>query len=120
METEEAVADVAGLEDGFALFQERREPRAGTDKCILRGEHVVDEPEDRVVALRLAQIVARCCMVHLLDCQLPHVDPGLEEVEVVGAAGLDHRHGRQDEVDHAADVGGLRAECLERISEYLV
>ena len=109
MQAEEAVGGPPVLKQGLALFEERGDPGIA-DMCIEGHEHVVDHPEDGLSALSLTKVITLGCMVHLLLCQFSDCDEWLEEVEVIGPAGLHHLHGGQDEVHRIAGI--IRVEGL--------
>ena len=69
MQSEEAVLDLPAVEDRLTLFEEPGDPGVA-DVGIKRLEHVVNHPEDGLAALGLAEVIAPCCAVHLVDCQV--------------------------------------------------
>jgi len=54
---------------------------------------IIDEPEDGDAGLRLAEMITLGGMVHLVDSEIAGIEEGLEKVEIVCPAGIDHRHG---------------------------
>ena len=66
MEAEEAMRYVPGIDEGFAVFEERGDPSVA-DVGIERGVHVVNHPEHRDATPCLAEIIAITSLVHVLD-----------------------------------------------------
>jgi hypothetical protein len=108
MEAEEAVGDAPGGDEGLTGLEERGDP-GGADVGIEGREHVVDHPEDGLAAPGLAEVIALTGMMHLIDRQMTGGDEGMEEAEVIGTTGFDHRHGGEGEVD---GLPGIRAKAL--------
>jgi hypothetical protein len=99
METEEAVLDLPGFEEGFTDFEEGREPCGGTDVGIEGLAHVINHPEDGFAGFGLAEMIAVTGVVHLVGREMTGSDEGMEEVEVVSTTGFNHRHRGYHQID---------------------
>ena len=92
MQAEEAVLDLPGFEEGFTDFEEGGEPGGSADVGIKGLAHVVDHPEDGLAGSGLAEMIAVTGVAHLFGREMTRGDEGMEEVEVVGTTGFNHRH----------------------------
>ena len=99
METEEAVLDLPGFEEGLTDFKEGREPCGGTDVGIEGLAHVINHPEDGFAGFGLAEMITVAGVVHLVGREMTGSDEGMEEVEVVSTTGFNHRHRGYHQID---------------------
>ena len=102
MESEEAVGDAPGGDEGLTDLEEGGDP-TGADVGIEGRQHVINHPEDGLAALGLTEIIALTSVMHLLNGQMAGSDDGRKEIEVICTAGLDHRHGGDREIDASPD-----------------
>ena len=83
--------------------------------------HVVDHPEDGLTGFGLPQVVTLCSVMHLFGGEFTGGDERVEAFEVVNATGVDHRHGRQQEVHLLFDGGCMPlADGFEGVAEDVV
>lgn len=120
MQAEEAVGDLPGGEQGFAGFEEGRDP-SGSDMCIEGLKHVIDHPEDGLAALGLAEMITVTGAVHLVDGQFPGGDERMKKIEVISTTGFHHRHRGQHEGRCMMEEGRwMMAESFEGVAENVV
>ena len=120
METEETVLDVPEIEDRVPPFEQFGDP-ALADVGVEGRHHVVNHPEDGLTGFGLPQVVTLCSVMHLFGGEFTGGDERVEAFEVVNATGVDHRHGRQQEVHLLFDGGCMPlADGFEGVAEDVV
>ena len=120
VETEETVLDVPEIEDRVPPFEQFGDP-ALADMGVEGRHHVVDHPEDGLTGFGLSQVVTLCSVMHLFGGKFAGGDERVEAFEVVNATGVDHRHGRQQEVHLLFDGGCMPlADGFEGVAEDVV
>ena len=120
VETEETVLDVPEIEDRAPPFEQFGDP-ALADVGVEGRHYVVDHPEDGLTGFGLPQVVTLCSVMHLFGGKFAGGDERAEAFEVVNATGVDHRHGRQQEVHLLFDGGCMPlADGFEGVAEDVV
>ena len=120
VETEETVLDVPEIEDRVPPFEQFGDP-ALADVGVEWRHHVVNHPEDGLTGFGLSQVVTLCSVMHLFGGEFTGGDERVEAFEVVNATGVDHRHGRQQEVHLLFDGGCMPlADGFEGVAEDVV
>ena len=120
MQSEQTVHHPPVLQQGFPFLQKRGYP-ALSDMGIERCHHVVDHPVDRLAAPGLAQVIAVAGPSHLFLGESASVDERLEEVEVAGPTGLDHRYGGHQQFHPTPRLGpDLFTDGLKRMTKHFV
>lgn len=105
---------------GAPPFEQFGDP-ALADVGVEWRHHVVDHPEDGLTGFGLPQVVTLCSVMHLFGGEFTGGDERVEAFEVVDATGVDHRHGRQQEVHLLFDGGCMPlADGFEGVAEDVV